>query len=142
MAESESAARMPKPATASPAKVVVVEDSDAVRKSLTLLLRTRGYAVEAFSNGMELLSARTLPDADCYLIDFKMPRLNGVDLLRRLRDGGVLAPALMITGDLTLDLRARAMAAGFVNVIEKPPQRLALVDQIASAIDNGPIAAA
>jgi len=119
-----------------PAKVVVVEDSDAVRKSLTLLLRTRGYAVEAFASGVELLSAKHLPDADCFLIDFKMPKLNGLDVLGRLRGAGVLAPALMITGDLTIDLKARAMDAGFVNVIEKPPERLALVDQIAAAIDG------
>lgn len=124
--------------------IIVVEDNEPVRKSLTMLLRTRGYVVEAFETGLDLLNAATFPDADCFLIDFKMPALNGVELLEKLREMGRAAPAIMITGTVTNDLRDKALAAGFLGVVEKPPERLALVDQVANAIaghGNTPTAA-
>lgn len=115
-------------------KVVIVEDSEAVRRSLTLLLRTRGFAVEAFASAIELVSMRHVPDADCLLIDYKMPKMDGLTLLSRLRSLGCLAPAILITGYVTNELRRRALEAGFVSVIDKPPERLKLVDEIHAVI--------
>jgi two-component system, LuxR family, response regulator FixJ len=117
-------------------RIVVVEDSEAVRKSLALLLRTRGYAVDLFETGLDLLSVDALPDADCFLIDFRLPGQDGVQVLEALRRAGRNAPAILITACLTADVRARAIAAGFRSIIEKPPRRLSLVDEIANAISE------
>lgn len=116
------------------ARIVLVEDNDEVRRSLMLLLRVRGFSVEAYRTGVELLSTEFLPNADCFLIDYKMPSLNGVDLLARLRGGGVTAPAVMLTGFLTTYLTERALGAGFVRIIEKPPENDALLRCICSVI--------
>ena len=119
-------------------RVIVVEDNEPVRKSLSLLLRTRGYIVDAFEAGEHLLTGQHIPDADCFLIDFRLPDLNGVQLLNALRDAGRTAPAILITACVTAEIRAKAAAAGFRSVIEKPPHRLSLVDEIANAIaDHG-----
>ena len=102
-------------------RIVLVEDDEDVRRSLTLLLRARGFTVEVYRSGVELLSNRVMPQADCFLIDYKMPKIDGLELLSRLRESGVLAPALMITGFFSNTLKARAEAAGYSDVIEKPP---------------------
>lgn len=113
--------------------IVLVEDDENVRRSLTLLLRARGFTVEVYRNAMELLTNRSMPRADCYLIDYKMPRMDGLDLIKRLRELGVVAPALMITGFFSNTLKARAEAAGFSDVIEKPPLGDILMERLAAA---------
>jgi two-component system response regulator FixJ len=117
-----------------PHTVVIVEDSDAVRRSLELLLRTRGYVVEAYRTGADMLAALPEGRIDCLLIDFKMPKIDGVELLRQLRDLGIFAPALMVTGWMSNDLKIKAMGAGYLDVIEKPPSKLVLVDKLEAAI--------
>lgn len=118
------------PSTLPNHKIVVVEDSEAVRRSLTLLLRTRGFAVEAFASAVELIGLRRVPDADCLLIDYKLPRMDGLALLPQLRAAGCTAPAILITGYFTNELKSRALQAGFDCIMDKPPERLTLVDQI------------
>lgn len=108
--------------------IILVEDDENVRRSLTLLLRARGFTVEVYRSAVELLTNRTLPKADCYLIDYKMPNMDGLDLIRRLRELGIKAPALMITGFFSNTLKARAEDAGYADVIEKPPVGSALLD--------------
>ena len=123
-------------------EVVVVEDSEPVRKSLSLLLRTRGYRVLAFSHAREALEAAYPQRPDCFLIDFKMPDMDGLELLGALRRAGFDAPAIMVTGVITSDLKAKALAAGFHSLVEKPPHRLALMDEVAGAIASKPPPAA
>lgn len=115
-------------------KLVLVEDDDDVRHSLTLMLRARGYSVEVYRSGVELLSNRTLPEADCLLIDYKMPRLDGLELMTKLRTAGLTAPALMITGFFSNTLKSRAQAAGFTDIIEKPPPGNILLARIIELI--------
>lgn len=114
--------------------IVLVEDDENVRRSLTLLLRARGFTVEVYRSPAELLTNRTLPKADCYLIDYKMPKMDGLDLIKRLRELGILTPALMITGFFSNTLKARAKDAGYADVIEKPPVGSALLDRLAAVM--------
>ena len=115
-------------------RVIIVEDSDAVRESLVLLLRTRGFVVEAYRSGMELLSQRSLSAPDCYVIDFVLPKLDGLVLLERLGLRGARAPAILITGFMTPDLPGRAYRAGFRTVVEKPPLGLSLVREVEASM--------
>ena len=111
-------------------KIIFVEDDTDVRRSITLMLRSRGFSIEAYRSGFELLSNRIVPNADCLLIDYIMPSIDGLDLLRQLRTKGLLAPALLITGFVSTTLNKRAQAAGFADVIEKPPPERLLVEKI------------
>ncbi len=104
----------------SAARILLVEDHEEVRNSLTLVLRSNGFAVDSYRNGIELLSTRITPYADCLLIDYKMPIMDGLEVLRRIRAKGLMAPALMITGVASTTLKDKAHSSGFSGVLLKP----------------------
>ena len=103
-------------------------------RSLNMLLRTRGCSVDVYSNGFELLERRKPHEADCLLIDYKMPRMDGLILLRLLRAKGDETPALMITGFFSHTLRAQALEAGYAEVLEKPTAPAILMQNIADIL--------
>ena len=105
-----------------------------MRHSLTMLLRARGFSVDVYRSGIELLGNRHMPDADCMLIDYKMPRLDGLELIRRLRQAGSTIPALLITGFFSNTLSNRAKEAGFNGVVEKPSIGDSLISEIAGVM--------
>ncbi|MEM7768361.1 MAG: response regulator, partial [Pseudomonadota bacterium] len=113
--------------------VIVVEDHDAVRRSLTLMLRTRGARVDAYRSGTELLASGQLPQDGCFLIDYRMPGVNGLDLLARLREKGCRQPAFLLTGDPDPCLKARARVEGFTALIEKPAEAEELIELVTRA---------
>ena len=116
------------------ARILLIEDHDEVRQSLTLVLRSNGYSVDSYRNGMEALSTRQLPTANCILIDYKMPVVDGLDLLPRLRVKGLSAPALMITGVASTTLKERALDAGFCGILLKPLNPRELITQVSAQI--------
>jgi two-component system, LuxR family, response regulator FixJ len=72
--------------------VYVVDDDDAVLGSLRFLLESDGFAVRTFRNATALLNATSLSGADCYVIDYKMPDINGIELAGRLRQTAISRP--------------------------------------------------
>jgi len=114
--------------------VLIVDDDDAVRQSLKFMLELEGLKVQLFESGEALLSQGALPERGCLVVDQKMPRLSGVDLLRRLKERCVELPAILITGRLTQDLVTLAMAAGFAAVMEKPLEGGGLIDAVRLAL--------
>lgn len=117
-----------------PGPVIVVDDDEAVRRSLKFALELEGLAVRLYGGGEELLADKDLPVKGCLVIDYHMPAMNGVDLIDRLRRREVDLPAILITAEATDDLRRRAARAGFKHVLEKPLEDGALVDSIHGAL--------
>ncbi|UGX91140.1 response regulator [Bradyrhizobium barranii subsp. barranii] len=122
--------------SASKPMVFVVDDDAAVLGSLRFLLETDGFAVRTFRNATALLNARGAPSADCYVIDYKMPDINGIELAGRLRRSGRDAPVILITGYPDKNIAARAAAAGLKDVVLKPLLDENLVKRVRSAIQN------
>ena len=122
---------------ASPAQpiVYVVDDDAAVLGSLQFLLETDGFAVRTFRNATALLNASGASGADCYVIDYKMPDINGIELAGRLRQSGGDVPVILITGYPDVNISARAAAAGVKDVILKPLLDENLVKRIRHAIE-------
>jgi len=118
--------------------VYVVDDDAAVLGSLRFLLETDGFAVRTFRNGTALLNAARDPGADCYVIDYKMPDINGIDLAGRLRKSAVQAPVILITGYPDENISTRAAAAGVKDVILKPLLDETLIKRIRCAIQDTP----
>ncbi|MEK9278908.1 MULTISPECIES: response regulator [unclassified Bradyrhizobium] len=116
--------------------VFVVDDDAAVLGSLQFLLETDGFAVRTFRNGTALLNAAGTTGADCYVIDYKMPGINGIELAGYLRKSGGDTPVILITGYPDENISARAAAAGVTDVILKPLLDESLVKRIRRAIQD------
>jgi FixJ family two-component response regulator len=103
-----------------PKNVAIIDDSEAVRRSLAVLLTSRGYVAVGFAGGAEFLASPAKSSFDYLLIDYKMDDMSGVDLLKALRGEGVNTPAAMVSGWETSALERLAMEAGFAAFIRKP----------------------
>jgi two-component system, LuxR family, response regulator FixJ len=112
--------------------VVIVDDDPAIRNSLAFSLRIEGIAVLAYASGADLLQA-PVSAASCFVIDYKLPGMNGLDLLAELRRRHVAAPAILITTHPSAAVRERAAASGMA-LIEKPLLGDALFQEIRSAL--------
>jgi FixJ family two-component response regulator len=117
--------------------IYVVDDDAGVLGSLQFLLETDGFEVRTFRSGMALLNAVAPDGIDCLVIDYKMPDINGIDLVGRLRDHRVAAPVILITGYPDESISARAAAAGVAHVLRKPLLGDGLVKEIRGAILEG-----
>jgi FixJ family two-component response regulator len=112
--------------------VAVVDDDPAVCGSLKFSLELEGFAVRAYASGAELLDAGDLADCSCLVVDQRMPGMNGMELIARLRERRVLTPAVLIVSHLNAALRARA-AEELVPIVEKPLLGNGLLDRIREA---------
>lgn len=119
------------------ARLLLVEDDPGVRRSLQLLLRGRGFEVRAYASGLALLADPTALGAVCLVADFRMPEIDGLLILRRLRELGWQGQALLITAFPSARLVDQALAAGYSRVIEKPLVEAALVDAVQRAVARG-----
>jgi two-component system, LuxR family, response regulator FixJ len=129
--------------SSSPAKpiVYVVDDDPGVLGSLRFLLETDGFDVETFRNGLALLNAIASKGADCFVIDYKLPNIDGIDLASRLRSRHIAAPIILITGYPDDNIPAKAAVAGVYDVLLKPHIEESLVARIRGAIQEAsPIA--
>ncbi len=102
-----------------PPAIFIVDDHSAALNSLRFLLESEGYEVVSFREGAELLSSLPRPDPACVIIDYKMPGMNGMDLFAHLRDAGVKARVILVTGHPDPAIRTRVEEAG-LDLIEKP----------------------
>lgn len=99
--------------------VHVIDDDAAVRDSIAFLLDTAGMTSRTYDSAIAFLAeADRLPG--CIVTDVRMPEMTGIELARRLRDGGSVEPVIVITGHADVPLAIEAMRAGVVDFIEKP----------------------
>ena len=114
--------------------VIVVDDDAAVRNSLKFALELEGLSVRVFKDGAELLAATDLPRNGCFVIDYNMPGMTGIELVARLRQRHVDSPAILIASQVSGDLHGRAARSGFRRVLEKPLHDSDLLDSIHAAL--------
>ena len=113
--------------------IVVVDDDDAVRKSLKFSLEVEGYLVRTYGRAEELLKEPAFPTCRCLVVDQKLPGISGIDLIAKLRDREILVPAILVATHPSLALRKCAANVG-VTVVEKPLLNSALFDGIRQAM--------
>jgi FixJ family two-component response regulator len=100
--------------------VYIVDDDEAVRDSLGLLLESHGFSFEAFDSAKEFMRSYRKGKPGCLVLDMQMPVMNGIEMLERLGPGGLDMPVIMISGHADAALVARALQAGVSKVIDKP----------------------
>jgi len=113
--------------------IVVVDDEDAVRHTLSLILTHAGYQVTGFSDGFAFIKDKSLKP-DCVVLDLSMPGLSGLELLSQLNAPHYPAPVLIVSGKGDIALAVRAMKAGAADFIEKPIRRDEFLARIMAAI--------
>jgi two-component system response regulator FixJ len=114
--------------------VHVIDDDEAVRESLTFLLKTAGLAVRTYENATAFLHDDPKSKSGCVVTDVRMPDISGLDLLRRLRELGVGLPVIVITGHGDVPLAVEAMKAGALDFLEKPFDDEALLTSVNAAL--------
>jgi len=102
-----------------PFLVTVVDDDPAVRSSLSFSLGIAGFRVQAFASGEAALGDAGARSSDCLVLDYRLPGIDGLCLLRRLREVGVDCPAIVITSNPPRQLRREIDKAG-ARLVEKP----------------------
>ena len=100
--------------------VFVVDDDPSVRKGLTRLLSSSGYAVETFASAREFLARGPHPGPRCLVLDVRMPGLTGLELQERLVTGGRSMPIVFVTGHADVPKSVQAMKGGAVDLLTKP----------------------
>jgi FixJ family two-component response regulator len=117
--------------------VYVVDDDTGVLGSLRFLLETDGFDVQTFRSAAALLNGNIAGEADCFVIDYKMPVMSGIDLANRLRKRYAGTPIILITGYPDENIEEKAAAAGIRHVLLKPHLEESLVSRIRGAIQEG-----
>lgn len=114
-------------------QVYVVDDDEAIRRSLSFMLRTSGHKADVFESGEDFLKAAARLAPGCVLLDIRMGGMDGLEVQRALADHGVALPVIIMTGHGDVALAVRAMKAGAIDFIEKPFEKAVLM----SALEQG-----
>jgi two-component system response regulator FixJ len=114
----------------------IVDDDEAVRDSLSVLLEARAYIVRSFASAPEFLDAAASLRPGCVIVDIRMPEMDGLELQRCLVDRALQFPLIVITGHGDVPLAVRAMKAGAVDFIEKPFASEAILESVATAFSR------
>ena len=114
--------------------IAVVDDEQAVRSSLSRLLRSAGYEAATYPSGEEFLDSLESVLPDCLILDLRMPGLDGFDALARLALSGSRVPVVVLTSFPSSEARQRALLEGASAFLEKPAERSVLLDAIEAAI--------
>jgi two-component system response regulator MprA len=102
------------------ARVLVVDDEPAVRRALERALKLDNYEVELAADGEEALDVLARSPADAIILDVLMPRLDGLELARRMRKAGDRPPILMLTARDAIDDRVEGLDVGADDYLVKP----------------------
>ena len=113
--------------------VYLVDDDDAVRDGLALLLRSVGLRSEGFGDPQAFLSSLSPQTIGCVVLDIRMPGIGGLDVLARLAEFSDL-PVVMLTGHANVDLCRRAFKGGAMEFLQKPVDDDVFLDAVQAAV--------
>ena len=118
--------------------VVIVDDDSSVRKSTRRLIRSLGYRAEAFGSAEEFLESGQATNTACLILDVRMPRIDGLELQRRLAGSDTQIPIVFITAQASEDEEQRALRAGAVAFLRKPVGKEALLGVLRGVLEASP----
>jgi two-component system response regulator FixJ len=116
--------------------IFVVDDDDAVRDSLKILLLAAGYVAELYPSARAFLERNGGANRGCLLADIRMPDMDGLELQEELLKRKTGLPVIIMTGHGDVPLAVRAMKAGAVDFLEKPFNRQQLLASIEKALQR------
>jgi DNA-binding NtrC family response regulator len=117
-------------------KILVIDDEEIVRTSCNRTLTPEGYEVRLARNGVEGLKILEGETFDLVLTDLKMPDVDGIEVLRKIKEGRPEIEVIIITGYQTVDTAVKAIKLGAFDYIEKPFTPDGLIAAVAKALDH------
>lgn len=114
--------------------VFVVDDDDAVRSSLRLLLKSVGLSATALPTAQEFLKSYDPQQPGCLVLDVRMPGMSGLELQQELNVRGAIIPVIFITGHGDVPMAVEAMQHGAFEFLQKPFRDQDLIDRIQRAL--------
>ena len=114
--------------------VLLVEDDDAVRRSLQLLLSAHGYMVRSYPSAVGLAQDSAALACTCVVADLIMPQIDALQLLAELRTAGWTGKAVLISGHVDQRWEEKARAAGYDAVLPKPISDSVLIRTMAELL--------
>jgi two-component system, LuxR family, response regulator FixJ len=118
--------------------VIVVDDDSQIRESLQSLLHAADFVTAVFSSAEDALRSGLAAQASCLITDVRMPGMNGLELLRRIKQDDPRLPVIMISGHHDEHVRVAALADGAVMLLYKPFDPDDLLAIVQTAIDGSP----
>lgn len=113
--------------------VYLIDDDDAVRRSVGFMLKTSGHKVESYVDGVGFLKESRSLEPGCVLLDVQMPQMTGLEVQEELRNRGIPFPVIVMTGHGDVDVAVKAMKAGAIDFIEKPFEKEQMISAISEA---------
>lgn len=110
--------------------IFIVDDDRAIRDSLSFLLTCEGLASKSFGDPRQLLADCKLSDDDCLITDVDLPGMDGIELLKIVRESGLRLPVIVMTGHPSSFVRQRAQECGATAFLEKPIKNVAILSLI------------
>jgi len=116
--------------------VFIVDDDDAVRRSLELLFRSLGMQTQGFASGEAFLAGYEPAVPACLIADLRMPRMTGLELQEQMQSRGIQIPIIFLTGHGSVRQAVHAMEHGAVDFLEKPFEQDVLVARVRASLDR------
>ena len=116
-------------------KVLMVDDEVVFCENMAKLLNTRGYQVKAVNEGEEAIRILKSEVYDVVVLDLKMPGMNGIDIMRKLKELDIPSQVIILTGHGCVDTAMEAVKLGAFDYIPKPCE----VDELSEMINNSQI---
>jgi len=116
--------------------IFVVDDDDAVRNALQILIESMGIRVATFASVQAFLDGYDPARPGCLVLDVRLPRMSGLELQEHLRRQGIHIPVIFISGHGNVAMAVRTMKAGAVDFLEKPFDDQVLLESIQRAVEQ------
>jgi len=113
--------------------ITIVDDDGAVRNSLAFALRSEGFSVRDYARAEDALSDALVVRSNCFIVDYNLPKMNGLELISELRRRDIRTPAILITTGPNALVR-RGAAAAQMTIIEKPLLGDTLFNEVRAAL--------
>ena len=117
------------------ARIAIVDDDEAIRESIQLLLFAAGLNGLPYASARDFLEHESL-QPDCLLLDIRMPGMDGLELFRHLREASVPYPVIFITGHGDIPLAVTAIKQGAFDFLTKPFREGELLQKIKTALEH------
>jgi two-component system response regulator FixJ len=116
--------------------VIVIDDDEAVRGSLKLLLRSVKLPVAVYASALEFLPSYAIDQPGCLVVDVRMPGMSGLELQQQLNLRGAMIPVIFITGHGDISMAVEAMRQGAFDFLPKPFRDQELLDRVQRALEK------